>query len=100
LAAFLVSAALSKKLHPSQSWYFASSIVSSRLFFLARAINLLSGSSLGQSRPPQSGGQQVQCVRPIVDALIEETGLLDLGEGGLEAGFVLPVYLYVGVLEC
>jgi hypothetical protein len=57
-AAFLVSAALSKKLYPSQSWYFASSIVSSGLFFLARVINLLSGSSLRQSKWPQSGASR------------------------------------------
>jgi hypothetical protein len=43
LAAFLVSAALSRKLHPSQSWCFASSIVKSGLFFLSIDISLLSG---------------------------------------------------------
>jgi hypothetical protein len=42
----------------------------------------------------------VQSIRPVVDALVDETGLLDLGEGGLEARFVLPVYLYVSILEC
>jgi hypothetical protein len=58
LSAFLVSAALSRKLNPSQSLCFASSIFKSGQFFLANDISLFSGSSLGQSRPPRSGASR------------------------------------------